>query len=41
VSLRGPWGKNAHVVIDGRIAEGPADAISLPHLPARVRVEPR
>ena len=41
VSLRGPWGRNARVVIDGRVAEGPADAIFLPHLPARVRIEPR
>ena len=29
VTLRGPWGKNARVTIDGRITDVPADAISL------------
>ena len=38
--LRGPWAKNARVVIDGRIADLPADAIFLSHLPTHVRVEP-
>ena len=28
VTLRGPWGKNARVTIDGRITDVPADAIS-------------
>ncbi|MGZ5130244.1 MAG: hypothetical protein ACXWCJ_03325 [Caldimonas sp.] len=37
--LRGPWARNARVVIDGRIADVPADAILLSHLPTHVRVE--
>ena len=41
VTLRGPWGKNARVTIDGRITDIPADAIFLSHLPTHVRVEPR
>jgi hypothetical protein len=41
VTLRGPWDKNARVAIDGRIVDGPADAITLSHLPADVRIEPR
>jgi len=41
VILRGPWGRNARVTIEGRITEAPADAIALPRLPIRVRVEPR
>ena len=41
VTLRGPWGKNARIVIDGRTSEAPADSISLSTLPADVRVEPR
>jgi hypothetical protein len=40
VILRGPWSKKARVAIDGRPADVPADAISLTHLPAHVRVEP-
>jgi hypothetical protein len=41
VTLRGPWGRDARVAIDGRITDVPADAIFLSHLPTRVRVEPR
>jgi hypothetical protein len=41
VTLRGPWGPNARIAIDGRITDVPADAIVLSHLPAHVRVEPR
>jgi hypothetical protein len=41
VTLRGPWGKDARVTIDGRITDVPADAIVLARLPAHVRVEPR
>jgi hypothetical protein len=41
VTLRGPWGKNARIAIDGRITDVPADAIALSQLPAHVRVEPR
>jgi hypothetical protein len=41
VTLRGPWGRNARVAIDGRIAGVPADAIALSHLPTHVRIEPR
>ena len=40
VILRGPWAKNARVVVDGRVADVPADAIVLTQLPARVRIEP-
>jgi hypothetical protein len=40
VILRGPWAKDARVVIDGRIADVPADAVVLTRLPARVRIEP-
>jgi hypothetical protein len=39
--LRGPWGRNARVTIDGRVTDAAADAIALTRLPARVRVEPR
>ena len=39
VLVRGPWGKNAQVVIDGRTSDAPADDILLTHLPAHVRVE--
>jgi hypothetical protein len=41
VTLRGPWGKNARIAVDGRITEVPADAIALSQLPSHVRVEPR
>ena len=41
VTLRGPWGKNARITIDGHGADMPADVISLAHLPARIRIEPR
>ncbi len=41
VTLRGPWGKNARIAIDGRITDVPADAIALSQLPTHVRVEPR
>ena len=41
VTLRGPWGKNARITIDGRITDVPADAIALSQLPSHVRVEPR
>jgi hypothetical protein len=41
VMLRGPWAKNARVVIDGRRVDVPADAIFLTKLPTRVRIEPR
>ena len=41
VTLRGPWGKSARVSVDGRITDAPVDAISLSHLPAHVRVDPR
>jgi hypothetical protein len=41
VSLRGPWGKDARVTIDGRSTDVPADAIALSHLPTHVRIEPR
>ena len=40
VVLRGPWGKDARVAIDGRITDVPSDAIRLTHLPSHVRVEP-
>ena len=39
IVLRGPWPADARVRIDGARAAGPADAIRLPHTPARVRVE--
>jgi hypothetical protein len=38
--LRGPWAKNARVLVDGRLADVSADAIVLAHLPAHVRIEP-
>ena len=41
ITLRGPWSKTARVRVDGRVVDGPADAIRLTHTPARVRVEPR
>ncbi|HEY4958942.1 MAG TPA: hypothetical protein VII31_14110 [Caldimonas sp.] len=40
VTLRGPWGKSARVVIDGRLTDVPADSIFLSHLPIHVRIEP-
>jgi hypothetical protein len=40
VFVRGPWAKNARVVIDGRPADVAADAIVLTRLPAHIRVEP-
>jgi len=41
LTLRGPWGRDARVWIDGRRAPGPADAIALTHTPVRLRIEPR
>ena len=41
VILRGPWGREGRVAIDGRKVDGPAGAIFLSRLPAHVRVEPR
>ena len=41
ITLRGPWSADARVWIDGRAADGPADAIRLTHTPVRVRIEPR
>jgi hypothetical protein len=39
VTLRGPWSKSARVLVDGRVVEGPADAIALTHTPVHVRIE--
>ena len=41
VMLRGPWPRDSRVTIDGDGTDAPADVISLSHLPARIRVEPR
>ena len=41
IVLRGPWGSAARVRVDGRVVDGPADAIALTHTPVRVRIEPR
>ena len=41
ITLRGPWGRDARVWVDGRVVDGPADAIRLTRTPARVRIEPR
>lgn len=41
IVLRGPWSKTARVRIDGRVVEGPADAITLTHTPVHVRIESR
>lgn len=41
ISLRGPWPADARVHVDGRLVDGPADAIALTRTPARVRIEPR
>jgi hypothetical protein len=39
LTLRGPWPAAARVQIDGRAVRGPADMITLPRTPARVRIE--
>lgn len=41
IALRGPWSRTARVRVDGRVVDGPADAIALTHTPVRVRIEPR
>lgn len=40
VIVRGPWARKARVIIDGRVADVPADAIVLTRLPAHIRIEP-
>ena len=39
IELRGPWPANARVSIDGRPVAMPADRITLPRTPVRVRIE--
>jgi hypothetical protein len=41
ITLRGPWARDARVWVDGRLVDGPADAIRLTHTPTRVRIAPR
>lgn len=40
ITLRGPWGADARVLVNGRVVRAPADVIRLPHTGARVRIEP-
>ena len=39
IELRGPWPANARVSIDGRVVATPADRITLPRTPVRVRID--
>ena len=41
ITLRGPWGAEARVRVDGVLLDGPADVIPLVRTPAHVRIEAR